>query len=94
MRSYPCKKEISNEILKQKMQIIFGNVKEESGKFISSFPPLERIEVMLTDKKEISVETVSGNTGDPSMAVKVFNKFLEETTGYNAKERKKMAMKL
>ncbi len=94
MRTYPCKKEISNDIVREKMQAIFGNVKEESGKFVSTYPPLDRIEVSITGKKEIVVETVSGNNGDPGMAVNVFNKFLEETTGYNAKERKKMAMKL
>ncbi len=94
MRDYPCKKEVTKEIVKEKMLEIFGNVNEENGILVSSYPPLEKINVSVVNKKKIGVETKSGTSGDYDMAVKIYNKFLEEVTGYTAKERKKMAMKL
>lgn len=93
MRNYPCKKEITKEFVMEKMQANFGRVELIGNKIVSSFPPIDKIEVTILKKKEIGVETVSGNSGDPELAVKVFNKFLEEVTGYSAKERKKMAMR-
>lgn len=94
MRNYPCRKEVTKEFIREKMQVNFGNVEEVGDKLVSSFPPLNKIEVTISKNKEIGVETISGNTGNPELAVKVFNKFLEDVTGYSAKERKKMAMKL
>ncbi len=93
MRAYRCKKEVNGTLVNKAMQDIFGNSKEKNGKFEASFPPLVRISVVLTGKKEISVETESRGEDNSAEAIKAYNKFLFEVTGYTAKERKKMAMK-
>ncbi len=93
MRSYPCKKEITPEIIKESAKRIMGNY-EESGDFIIiRFPPIEEIKIRIKGKKEIEVETRNGTGGDINVAIKKYNEFIEDVTGYSAKERKKLLMK-
>jgi hypothetical protein len=93
MRTYPCKKEISDDLVERKMNEIFGNVTREGKTFVSSYSSL-KIRASVTGKKELSVETESSPSDDQDVIVKLYNRFVEEVTGYSAKERKKMVSKI
>ncbi len=93
MRVYPCKKAITPQILKDSAKKIMGNY-EESGEFIIiRYPPIDEIKIRIKGNKEIEVETKNGTDGDINLAIKKYNEFIEEVTGYSAKERKKLLMK-
>jgi hypothetical protein len=100
MRDYPVKRKnkkiLKEGSLKELMEKYFENV-SESGEYISaSYGAMKSIKAKF-DGNALWVETET----DPSVSddvaldtVKVYNKFLEEATGYTAKERKKLLNKL
>ncbi len=95
MREYPIKrtKKIDDETLKKLMEMSFGNVKVEGEFFISSYGSLSFIKAGLKDNK-LLVETQTNQRKELyEETIKRFNSFLEEATGYSAKERKKLLMK-
>lgn len=94
MRKYPCKKEISEQVLESKMKEIFGRVNRNGRRFVSSYSESLEVAAEVTGKKEISVETKTSPGKDQEEVVKIYNQFLEEVTGYNAKERKKLMSKI
>ena len=77
------------------MREIFGNVKREGNKLISSYKGLERIEIWL-EGKNMMAETKykKVNTQDSMDTIKKWNEFLFRVTGYTAKERKKKMTKV
>jgi hypothetical protein len=93
MRKYPCRQEITEQLLESKMKDIFGKTVKRENHYISSYSESLEVIAEITGKKEISVETKSTPGTDQEMIVKLYNKFLEDVTGYNAKERKKMVSK-
>lgn len=93
MRKYPCRQEITEQLLESKMKDIFGKVVKRGTQYISSYSQSLEVIAEITGKKEVSIETKSTPGMDQEMIVKLYNKFLEEVTGYNAKERKKMVSK-
>ncbi len=96
MREYPIKKkhEISDELLKDLMLKIFGNVKKEGEFYISSYGSLELIKVKLENKK-LYAETKSNNKKELyDDTISKYNDFIEKATGYTAAERKKLLTKI
>ena len=94
MRKYRCKNEVSENILESKMKDIFGNVRKSGNQFVSSYSESLSVIAMVSGKKEISVETKTSPGSDQEKIVKLYNQFLEEVTGYTAKERKKLMSKI
>ena len=96
MRVYAFKRgyKKSLEEIRDIMVEIFGTVKMQGSKLISSYKGLERIEVWLENGKLV-VETKSRNVSDKDAVdtVKAWNEFLFRVTGYTAKERKKKLTK-
>ncbi len=76
------------------MKEMFGEVKKEGDKMISSYKGLERIEVWLEGKK-LAAETTSKKVDDKEAmdTLRTWNDFLFRVTGYTAKERKKKMTK-
>lgn len=93
MRTYPCKKPVTREMVIENIIKIAGNYKEEDNYFITKIPPIEEIKIRINGEKEIEVETRSGQGGDTEAAIKKYNQLIEAITGYSAKERKKILMK-
>ncbi len=94
MRKYPCKKEVGENLLETKMKEIFGSVRKKGNQFISTYSESLEVTAEVAGKKEISVETKTSPSKDQEAIIKIYNRFLEEVTGYNAKERKKLMSKI
>ena len=94
MQKYRCKNEVSENILESKMKDIFGNVTKSGNQFVSSYSESLSVIATVSGKKEISVETRTSPGSDQEKIVKLYNQFLEEVTGYTAKERKKLMSKI
>lgn len=93
MRKYPCKKEVTAQLLQSRMLEIFGNIRNENHVFISTFSDSLEVSAIVTGKKEISVETTTQPGPNTEREMRIYNKFLEQVTGYTAKERKKLVSK-
>jgi hypothetical protein len=97
MREYILKrghfKNIQGQKLLDLVRETFGNAEKEEEKISASFGALERI-VVWTDGKKLFIDT-NMNTGVSneiaSQTISAFNKFLENATGFNAKQRAKKA---
>ncbi|MGC8562748.1 MAG: DUF5611 family protein [Thermoplasmata archaeon] len=94
MRNYPCKSEVTENFLESKMKAIFGNVSKNGNQFVSTYSESLSVVATVSGKKEISVETKTSPGTDQERIVKLYNQFLEEVTGYTAKERKKLMSKI
>ena len=88
-------KKIEGDLLAHMMEDIFGNVKAEGDKLVSSFGVLERIEVTVIDKTKMDITTVNrtGDMEDQEIldTKRALNKFAEAATGFDVKARKKRA---
>jgi hypothetical protein len=93
MRKYPCKADVNPEAVEAKMREIFDNVRKDRERYISTYSKSLEVSAAVSGKREISVETKTIPGEDQEVAVKLYNRFLEEVTGYTAKERKKMVSK-
>jgi len=71
------------------------DVTENGGKLLVSYGALKSVEAWIADKK-LCIETVS-NPGSSDEEIlesnKAFRQFLNDATGYNAKQRAKTAKK-
>ncbi|MEM0134770.1 MAG: DUF5611 family protein [Thermoplasmatales archaeon] len=94
MRKYPCRSEITEDLLESTMKNIFNNVTKKGNQFVSSYTGSLTVFATVSGKKEISVETKTSPGPDQEKIVKLYNQFLEEITGYDAKERKKLLSKV
>ena len=95
MREYPVKKtiKISNDYIIDIVKSEFGDYKVLNGHIISSYPGLKKLELW-TDGKKLYAETGTDTEyTNPSETIRKFNDLLEEITGYNSKERKKLFSK-
>ncbi|MEM0448986.1 MAG: DUF5611 family protein [Methanomassiliicoccales archaeon] len=87
---------IEGQGLKEVMKRAFGNVKEEDGKLVSSYGAIIRVEAKLVSKTALEVTSQTDKNASEDVQVdtiKHWNMFLEEATGYTAKERLKRLQK-
>jgi len=88
---------IEGEKLGSIVKEVFGNVKVlDNGSFESTFGAIAKLNVLLKDKKTITVDTVMNSKVDANTAadtVRRYNVFLEEATGLTSKERVKRVQK-
>ena len=77
--------------LKNMMEEEFGSVKNnDESTFNASFKALKSITVEFRSIKEIGVETETDNDASPEdslSAHQAYNKFMQNVTGFNAKQR-------
>ena len=97
MRAYELKrgwaKTITGENLKALAATAFGSATEEGGKVFASFGAISKLTAW-TDGKSLFVDTEmnAGVADDVARTTIIaFNGFLEQATGYSAKERGKRA---
>jgi len=97
MREYRFKRGFkpTKERLEEMLKKHFGSF-EVDGEFylVKNFGALEVLKLKLEDKK-LYAETRTRMTDDETakMTLRAYNRFLEEFTGYTAKERQKLMMK-
>jgi hypothetical protein len=74
------------EVLQDSFQV---PVNEEGGKLIVSYGALQRVEASIVDKKLLVDTTPNPNVPDEEILEtnKRFRKFLDDATGYTAKQR-------
>jgi len=92
-------KNIEGDALAQLMESIFGNVRKDGDKLVSSYGVMETIEVTVLGKDKMDITTT--NVPDANKASddtildskKKLNEFAEKATGFNAKARMKRAQK-
>lgn len=84
---------IEGDNLGEMMKSVFGNVTKEGASFVSSYGAMARIEAKVLSKTQMGVVTVNIDdirslTDDQIIDSKrKLNKFLEEATGFTAKQR-------
>jgi hypothetical protein len=100
MNEYDIKKghyeKIDGDNLQILMKEIFGTVKKDGDKLLSSFGALDSIIVWPVGKKSLCVETKMNTEVDDKTAtetIRAYNLFLERATGFTAKERRKRTAK-
>ena len=97
MRSYQLRrgwgKRLAGDSLRAIAASVLGSADEAGGKVVASFGACTRLTAW-TDGKALFVETEM-NPGVPddvaAKTISTFNRFLEQATGYSAKERAKRA---
>jgi len=96
VREYPVKKGInlSTEFIREKAEMVTGEARIDGNRVISHCSGLSEIN-MYTDGKKLSVETKSdGIKENAPEALRIYNRLIEDITGYSSKERKKIMSKL
>ena len=90
-------KNIEGDALAQLMNDVFGNVKKDGDKLVSSYGVLEVIEVTVLgkDKLDITTKNRAGPMTDDQIldSKRKLNTFAEKATGFDAKARMKRAQK-
>jgi hypothetical protein len=87
---------IEGDLLKEIMSSVFGNVKAEGDKLVSSFGAISRVEVKVLSKTAMDISSTTDKTAPIEVqteTVKQWNKFLENATGFTSKERSKRLQK-
>ena len=92
-------KNIEGDALAQLMESIFGNVRKDGGRLISSYGVMEAIEVTVISKDRLDITTK--NVSDAAKfsddeildSKRKLNEFAEKATGFDAKARMKRAQK-
>jgi len=87
-------KNIEGGLLENMMKEVFGNVKKEGDKLVSSYGVLSRIEVKQISSAILHVVTESGDPKDDAQILdtkRKLNVFVEKATGFDAKARMKRA---
>jgi hypothetical protein len=87
-------KNIEGDLLEKMMKEVFGNVKKDSDKLVSSYGVLARIEVKQVSGALLHVVTESGSAKDDAQILETkrkLNVFVEKATGFDAKARMKRA---
>ncbi len=99
MQAYKLKRGYSPDI--ERIQSLLeqhfpSEIKENNGKLVTSYGAISEMEVWIEDKK-LLVDTVSDtDVSDENIVLdtnKKFRNFLNDATGYTAKERVKQAKK-
>ncbi len=97
MRAYPFKRgyKPTEERLIEMIEKHFGEYVKEGEYYIVSFGAIEELRMKLEGKKLLA-ETKTNPKAPEEIAVetiKKYNKFLQDLTGYSAKERQKLLKK-
>jgi len=97
MREYQFKRGFkpSKERLEEIIKKYFGELKKEGDTYIVSYGAIEELRLIIQNKKLV-VESKTNPAVSNEVAsdtLKTYNKFLEELTGYTAKERQKRLKK-
>ena len=97
MREYKFKRGFkpANERLEELIEKYFGNYELKEGFYIVRFGAIKELKLKI-DNKVLLAESKTNprvSNEDASKTLKTYNKFLEELTGYTAKERQKMLKK-
>ncbi|AEA47270.1 DUF5611 family protein [Archaeoglobus veneficus] len=97
MRQYPFKRGFkpTEERLEEAIKKHFGDFKKEGDTYIVSFGAIEELRLRIENKKLVAESKTNPKApNDVAMnTIKTYNKFLEELTGYTAKERQKLLKK-
>jgi hypothetical protein len=92
-------KNIEGDALAQMMESIFGNVRKDGDKLISSYGVMESIEVTVLAKDKLDITTTNVPDADKRSDDEILdskrklNAFAEKATGFDAKARMKRAQK-
>jgi hypothetical protein len=92
-------KNIEGDALAQLMESIFGNVRKDGDKLVSSYGVMETIVVTVLGKDKMDITTTNvpdakSRSDDEILdSKKKLNEFAEKATGFNAKARMKRAQK-
>ena len=90
-------KNVEGDALAHLMEEVFGNVKKDGDKCVSSYGVLEVIEVTVIskDKMDITTKNRPGTMTDDEIldSKRKLNIFAEKATGFDAKARMKRAQK-
>ncbi len=97
MRAYPFKRgyKPTEERLEEMIVKHFGEFRKEGEYYIVSFGAVEELKMKL-DGKKLMAETKTNPKAPSDLAmetIKRYNRFLQELTGYSAKERQKLMKK-
>ena len=100
MNEYDIKRghfeKIEGDKLELLMKDIFETVDKKDDKLITSFGAIEKLVVWPEGTKTLCVETKMNTEVDDKTAtdtIRKYNQFLERSTGFSAKERRKRAKK-
>ncbi len=100
VQEYEIKRKLKSgttlKTIAEAMQKEFGRSEEKDGHVLTSFGALKRLECWLGEKGRLCLETESNTDVSNDIAsdtIARYNRFLENTTGYTSKERRKKAMK-
>jgi hypothetical protein len=95
VRTYPVKRtvKLNPDTILEKAIKTFGNGKIEGDTVVATFPGLKSISSRM-EKGKLCIETVTEKCDDPMEAIRKFNAFLEDVTGYSVSERKKLMSKV
>ncbi len=97
MREYKFKRGFkpTNERLEELIVKHFGEFRKEDDVYIVKFGAIEELRLWLKDKKLYAESKTNPNVSEEVAVktIKTYNRFLEELTGYTAKERQKMLKK-
>jgi len=96
MTEYPIKRghfrNIEGENIKRIVRDTFGSVDEKNGRLISGYGAIKHVSIGVKGKTRIDINLEMDTTVSDDVATdtrKVWNKFLQEVTGYTSKERAK-----
>jgi hypothetical protein len=97
MRKYKFKRGFkpTKERLEEQITLHFGEFEKDGEIYIVRYGAIEELRLWF-DGKLLCVESKTNPRVDPetaSQTLKTYNRFLEELTGYTAKERQKMMKK-
>lgn len=97
MREYKFKRGFkpTQERLEKLIVKYFGEFRKEGDIYIVKFGAIEELRLWLKDKKLYAESKTNPNVSEEVAVktIKTYNRFLEELTGYTAKERQKMLKK-
>ena len=96
VRSYPVKKgfKIDNASLLAVTKEVTRSGTISNGHVIAKINGLEKVELWPEGKNLMCETATDKNAKNYDEAIKKFNELIEKVTGYNAKERKKIASKV
>jgi len=93
MREYKFKRgyKPTEERLEEMIIKHFGEFRKEGDVYIVKYGAIEELRLWLKDKKLYAESKTNPNVSEEVAVktIKTYNKFLEELTGYTAKERQK-----
>ena len=97
MREYKFKRgyKATPERLEELIRKYFGEFEKDGDEYIVKFKAIEEMRLKLVNKKLVVESKTNPNVDEETAieTIKTYNRFLDELTGYTAKERKKHLMK-